>query len=72
MNAPLPPRCTLARFIPEQMDVEAIKADGWREHRILVVRLDDQRLTWIERQIIESLGNRMYPQPRWKRDGIHR
>lgn len=30
MNAPHPPRRTLARFIPEQMDVEAVKAEGWR------------------------------------------
>lgn len=50
----------MARFIPTQMDVEDIKRDGWREHQILVVRPSDSRLTWIERQIIEAIGKRLY------------
>lgn len=71
MNAPLPPRCTLARFIPEQMDVEAVKAEGWREHRILVVNPGDPRLTWMESQILEQIGKRLYPD-RKERNGLHR
>ena len=71
MNAPLPPRCNLGRFIPEQMDVETIKAEGWREHRILVVRPDDPRLTWMESQILEQIGKRLYPD-RKERNGLHR
>jgi len=60
MSAPQSPRCALARFVPTQMDVEEIKRDGWREHQILVVRPSDHRLTWIERQIIEAIGRRLY------------
>lgn len=60
MNAPLPPRCTLARFIPTQVDTEEIKADGWNTHKILVVRLDDPRIGWIERQIIQQVGDKLY------------
>lgn len=60
MNAPQTPRCTLARFIPNQMDVEEVKADGFNNHRILVVSLDDPRIGWIERQIIEQIGEKLY------------
>ena len=60
MNAPQTPRCTLARFIPNQMDVEEVKADGFNNHRIFVVSLDDARINWMERQVIEQLGNRLY------------
>lgn len=60
MSAPQSPRCTLARFIPNQMDVEEVKADGWNDHRILVVGADDTRINWMERQVIEQIGQRLY------------
>ena len=60
MNAPQTPRCTLARFIPNQMDIEEVKADGWNDHRILVVGADDTRINWIERQVIEQIGEKLY------------
>lgn len=60
MNAPQSPRCTLARFIPNQMDVEEVKPDGWNDHRILVVGADDTRINWMERQVIEQIGQRLY------------
>lgn len=60
MNAPQSPRCTLARFIPNQMDVEEVKVDGWNDHRILVVGADDTRINWMERQVIEQIGQRLY------------
>jgi hypothetical protein len=60
MTAPKPPRCTLARFIPNEMDVEEIKHDGWNNHRILVVSADDPRIGWIERQVIEQIGDKLY------------
>lgn len=57
---PKPPTCNLGRFVPAQMDVESIKQDGFNQHGILVVSVDDQRLSWIERQIIKQLGERIY------------
>lgn len=60
MNAPQSPRCTLARFVPTQMDVEDVKRDGWNNHRILVVSADDPRVGWIERQVIEKLAEKLY------------
>jgi len=60
MNAPQGPRCTLARFVPTQMDVEKLKEDAWHDHRILVVGADDTRINWMERQVIEQIGQRLY------------
>lgn len=57
-----PPRYRgpLARLLPEPMDVEAVKRQGWREQRLLVVGLDDERLDWAERELIRRIGERLY------------
>lgn len=54
------PHCILARFIPKELDIEEIKADGWNQHRILVVSPDDPRLGAIERHILEQIGDKLY------------
>lgn len=59
-HKPMPPRSALGAFIPETMDVENVKREGWRDHRILVVREDDDRLSWIERQVIQGIGEKLY------------
>lgn len=61
-NKPAPPRCALGAFVPETMDLEDIKRDGWNNHKILVVRADDDRLSWIERQVIHGVGEKLYRQ----------
>jgi hypothetical protein len=40
--------------------VEQVKRDGWIEQAMLVVRVDDHRLTWPEREFIRQLGERLY------------
>lgn len=61
MDAPIPRyRCPLARLQPEPMDVEAVKRRGWRELRLLVVTLEDERLDWVERELIRRIGERLY------------
>lgn len=67
-HKPAPPRCALRAFVPETMDLEEIKRDGWNNHRILVVRPDDPRIGWIERQIIEQIGEKLYRHRRASRD----
>lgn len=57
---PKPPTCTLGRFVPSHMDTESVKREGFNQQGILVVAVDDQRLSWIERQIIKQLGERIY------------
>ena len=43
---------------------DEVKRDGWREQGLLAVSVDDQRLTWPERELVEHLGTRLYgPRP---------
>lgn len=57
---PKPPTCALGKFVPSQMDVESVKREGFNNHGILVVAVDDQRLSWIERQVIDGVGRKLY------------
>jgi hypothetical protein len=51
----MPPGYGGERRAPEQ-----VKREGWRDHGILVVAEDDQRLTWPEREFVRQLGDRLY------------
>jgi hypothetical protein len=54
------------------MDVEAAKRQGWREQHILVVSDEDERLDFLERQLIRSIGERLYgPPPEQRPYGHH-
>jgi hypothetical protein len=44
----------------KRRDPEQVKRDGWREQRLLAVSLDDERLTWPERELVRQLGERLY------------
>lgn len=44
----------------ERRDPETVKRDGWKEQGVLAVSLDDQRLTWPERELVRQLGERLY------------
>lgn len=58
-------RSPLARFMPvDREDVETIKREGWEMHGILVVSVDDKRLDFVDRQMIERLGKRLYGEKR--------
>jgi len=53
------------RFTPpgyggRRRDPDEVKRDGWREQGVLAVSLDDQRLTWPERELVRQLGERLY------------
>lgn len=59
-NAPQPARCALGKLIPDTIDTESLKHDAWTNHRILVAAIDDPRINWIERQILEGIAQRIY------------
>jgi hypothetical protein len=40
--------------------VEQVKRDGWIEQATLVVSIDDNRLTWPERELVRQIGERLY------------
>ncbi len=55
-----PYRCPLGRLQPETMDLDAMKQHGWRDQRILVVNATDERLDFVEREIVRRIGERLY------------
>lgn len=50
----------LGRMQPNPVDLDAIKQSGWQEQHILVVSDCDERLDFIERQLIRRIGERLY------------
>ncbi len=63
MNIPQPHYPSpLGRMQANPMDVEATKRQGWREQHILVISEKDTRLNFLERQLIRSIGERLYGQ----------
>ena len=47
-------------FGGERRPPERGKADGWREQGLLAVSINDERLTWPERELIKQLGEKLY------------
>ncbi len=39
---------------------DEVKRDGWREQGLLAVALDDDWLTWPERELVRQLGEKLY------------
>jgi hypothetical protein len=55
----------------QRRDPEQVKRDGWREQRVLAVALDDERLTWPERELLRQLGDKLYGPQQEGRGGDH-
>ena len=50
-------------------DSEQVKREGWHEQGLFAVSVDDERLSWPERELVRQLGNRLYgPRPAEKGD----
>jgi len=47
-------------FGGERRSSEQIKKDGWLERGLMAVSIDDQRLTWPERELVRQLGEKLY------------
>ena len=61
MKIPTPTyRCPLGRLQPATTDLEAMKQRGWRDQHILVVNAADERLDWMERELVRQIGERLY------------
>jgi hypothetical protein len=53
------------RFTPrgyggQRRSPERVKQDGWQEQGVLAVAVDDERLTWPERELVRQLGDKLY------------
>jgi len=59
-HGPREPRCALGRMIPTAIAPDAVKAAGWRDHGLLVVALNDPRLGWADRELVRTIGDKLY------------
>lgn len=39
---------------------DKVKRDGWKEQGVLAVSVNDDRLTWPEREQVRQLGEKLY------------
>lgn len=53
-------RWHLRGFGGHRRDPDQVKRDGWCGQGLLAVTVDDERLTWAEREIIRQLGEKLY------------
>jgi hypothetical protein len=53
-----------ARLRRRAASAEQVKQDGWREMGLLAVSIDDQRLSWLEREFIRQIGEKLYGKKR--------
>lgn len=61
MKMPTPTyRCPLGKMQPDAANLEAMKQRGWRDQHILVVNASDERLDFMERELIRRIGERLY------------
>jgi len=56
---------TRMRFTPKgyggnRRDPDQVKRDGWHDEGLLAVNVNDYRLTWPERELVEQLGSKLY------------
>jgi hypothetical protein len=55
------------RFMPNgyggvRCDADRVKRDGWKEQGVLAVLIDDERLTWPEKELVrQSWGSAVWP-----------
>jgi len=54
------PACALGRLTPNRQDAGAIKRDGWRNRKILVVSQEDPRLDFVMRAMVKQIGEALY------------
>ncbi len=61
LSQPLRTRArTLKVYGGDRRNPDEVKRDGWKEQGLLAVAIDDDRLTWPERELVRQLGERLY------------
>jgi hypothetical protein len=53
----------------ERRGPDQVKRDGWREQGLLAVSVEDDRLTWPERELVRQLGDKLYGTREGERSG---
>ncbi len=58
-------------FGGERRSSEQIKKDGWLESGLMAVSIDDQRLTWPERELVRQLAEKLYGKRKEEKEARH-
>ncbi len=53
-------QCPLGQIQPKKLDPEKIKRKGWLEDGILVINLKTVKLAWNEKELLKTIGNKLY------------
>ena len=69
MNDKNPLKSNLGRMQPSLIDAEKIKREGWNNDGILVVKVDDERLSWPEKELIKQIGDKIYKNKKGEKNG---
>ena len=69
-GGPREPRSCISRLQGPTINAEPTKVYGWNQHGILVVAENDGRLTWVERELVRNLGEKLYGRGR-RREARH-
>ena len=56
-------RSPLGRLMPDSVDVEKIKRDGYYEDGILVIDMRRDHMDWTEREIFKQWAEKRYRKP---------
>ena len=64
-------RWALPGYGGERRPPEKVKQDGWREQGLLAVSVEDERLSWPEREFIRRLGEKLYGSRQNRREANH-
>jgi hypothetical protein len=60
IGGPRPPKSQLRRMQQPTINAEGTKVFGWNQYGILVVSVDDDRLSWVEKELVQNLGEKLY------------
>ena len=50
----------LGNLVTQKKDLDSIKHDGWHDDGVLVVNIDDERLSWADKELISLVAEKLY------------
>lgn len=48
------------RAIGKSIDAEMVKANAFKDQGVVVAKIDDPRLSWVDREELKRIGNKLY------------
>ena len=54
------PPMRMSLVTPNSRDAEAVKKNAFHDQKILVVNIDDDRIGWVEREVLKQVGEKLF------------